>query len=147
MKFLILALLLVSSLAKAGITLDEKYLLPNVLYVNSGGTIGTISNNAINVVTRTNNGPKNFYITAFSIEGFFNVINASATRIGSCSLQVPAGTTVASFNLTNPTSSGIDRVIIAPATPIVVSSSFAISCQNLTTTATDWFVNYYGWEY
>ena len=147
MKYLVLAILLLSSLANAGITLDEKYLLPNVLYVNAGGTLGTSLTTATNIVSRTENGVSNFYINNFSIEGFYNQTNAVATKLGSCSLQVPVGTTVASFNLVNPTASGIDRIIVNPSTPIVVSKSFAISCQALTTTGTSWYVNYSGWEY
>lgn len=134
-------------MASAGINIAEKFLLPNVLYVNSGGTVGTIALTAKNIVTRTENGVNNFYLTSFTIEGFFNVINAVATRIGTCSLQVPIGTTVSKFNLINGTTSAIDRIVVTPETPIVVSNSFAISCANLTTTATNWFINFTGWEY
>ena len=147
MKSLIFAILLISSFANAGITLGEKFLLPNVLYVNSGGTVAIASVGALNVVSRTNTGAKNFYLNSFNIEGFFNVISASATKIGACSLQIPSGTTVATWNMTNPTTSEIDRMVVTPSTPITISSSFAISCSNLTTTPTNWFVNYNGWEY
>ncbi len=147
MKSLILAILLVSSFANAGISLGEKFLLPNATYINAGGTVGTAVVAAQNIVSRTETGGKNFYLNSFSMEGFFNIISASATKIGSCSLQIPTGTTVATFNLTNTTTSEIDRVVVTPETPIVVSSSFAISCSNLTTTGTSYFIDYNGWEY
>ncbi len=146
----LLGLLLIGSFASAGITLGEKFLLPNVLYVNSGATVATGAGGLLQgktVVSRTNTGVANFYLNSFTIEGFFNVVSASATRLGYCSLQIPAGTTVATYNFVNPTGSQVDRVVITPQSPIVVSSSFAVQCANSTTTTTNWGVTYNGWEY
>lgn len=149
MKLLTIVILLISCFSYAGIEVGEKFLLPNVTYVNGGATVasGAILNIGQNVLTRTNSGGKTFYLNSFTIEGFFNVVSASATWLGSCSLQIPIGTTVATFNLMNPTNSGVDRVVVNPTWPIVVTNSMGFNCVNKTATTTNWGANYNGWEY
>ena len=148
-QILVLCLFLIGSFASAGITLGEKFLLPNVLYVNAGATVATAGGllQGVTVVSRTEPGGKNFYLNSFTIEGFFSTPSATATLLGTCSLQIPAGTTVATFNLANPTTSQVDRIVVTPQSPIVVSSSFAFSCANKTATSVYWGATYNGWEY
>ena len=143
-----LSIFFVGSFAFAGIDLSTKFLLPGVNYVLTGATLSTtaINTGGQNVVTRSEDG-KTFYLNYLSIEGLFNVISASATQLGKCSLQVPTGTTVATFNLLNPTTSGEDRVILEPAYPIPITKSMAISCAPATATQTNWYINFNGFEY
>ncbi len=147
MKFLILSILLIGSIASAGISIDEKFLLPNVNYVAAGTTIYTASLLGKNMLTRTENGVSSFYLSSFTVEGFYTTISATAAKLGLCSLQIPIGTTIASFFLSNPTTSQVDRVVVTPRFPIVITTSFALSCQPVQSTSTQWGVTYTGWEY
>ena len=142
------SLFLMGSSAFAGIDLSTKFLLPGVNYVLTGATLSTSAGNpgGTNILTRSEDG-KTFYLSYFSVSGQFDTVSATATRLGSCSLQVPTGTTIATWFITNPTTSAADRVVVTPAYPIPVTSSMAISCAPLTATKTDWYVNFAGFEY
>lgn len=144
--FLLALLMLVSSIGLSAVPIDEKYALPNVSYVYAGSDVLTSTGASVQVLSRNSSFGKTFYIDSLIMEAAPTVISATGVHMGTCSLQVPAGTTVMTFNFNNSTASQIDRQVIQPSHPIAVPSSFAVSCFPASTTAEYWNINYVGFE-
>jgi hypothetical protein len=117
-----------------------------VSYVQTGADVITVAAGASTVLTRTTNTPKTFYLDLIDMEAAFNVISGTAVAIGTCSLQVPAGNTIMSWNFQNSTTSSIDRHFVQLSHAIAVPASFAISCNPKASTSSYWNVNYFGYE-
>ena len=138
--------LLFSGSAHAFVSIDEAFRLPNVGYVASGADVITASGSSVQILSRNTNSPKTFYLEGLYIEEAPNVISATGVHMGTCSLQIPSGTTVMTFNFNNSTNSQIDRQQFQPALPMVIPSSFAVSCYPQASTSEYWNVNYVGFE-
>ncbi len=151
MKILfILSLLLICSISY-GKSLEEKFMDPGVTYITSGKTVAfaqVVSGGSVLTSYNVSSNPGSvFNLNYISISGNLDVPSATATNLGSCSLQIPTGTTVAIWPFTNATTSSQSPMILAPKFPIPVTSSFAISCAPLVASKIDWYVNYGGWQY
>ncbi len=118
-----------------------------VVYVQSGADVITASGSSVSILSRTTNTPKTFYLDLIDMEAAFNTISATAIAMGTCSLQIPAGSTIMTWNFNNATTSQIDRHFFQTSHALAVPASFAISCTPKGSTSTYWNVNYSGVEY
>lgn len=91
---------------------------------------------------------KTFYITSFGIEARLTAASATVSTLGTCALEIPSGTSVASFQLVNPTNGAMDRVVLAPTEPISVNAGTAavIACDPGTATSTVFRGTFQGYE-
>ncbi len=118
-----------------------------VTYVQAGADVVTAAGSSVSILSRTTHTPQTFYLDTIDMEAALNTVSATAVRLGTCSLQIPSGTTVMSWNFQNPTNEAPDRHFVKLTHAIAVPSSFTISCYpNTNSASTYWNVNYFGYE-
>jgi hypothetical protein len=119
---------------------------PQNNYVGQTASLVTTGTAAQNLFSRTTTVGKTFFITYLEIEGYFTAVSATGVTLGTCSLQIPAGTTTATFSFQNPTNEALDRVVVPIPNPIPASASVAVSCAAHASTSTTWYTNVGGYE-
>ena len=119
---------------------------PNNNYVSATGKATTVSGANQNILTRNTTSGKTFFISYLEIEGFYTSVSSTGATIGTCSLEIPAGTSVATFSLQNPTNEAIDRIVIPMTVPLAAPTSAAVSCIPVGSTSTKWQSSIGGYE-
>lgn len=116
--------------------------------VFQAGSVNTAAKTHTNITTYTVSAGKTFYVSYMEVEGVLNTASATASSLGQCSLEIPSGTTVATFQLSNPTNGAVDRVVFSPAEPFYARAGqvVAVSCDPSSTSSTYWRTNFGGFE-
>jgi hypothetical protein len=113
------------------------------------GTLVTTANTADQViVTDTVTALKTYFVEYLSIEGELTVASATATILGTVSLELPSGIKVVSHRLVNPTSSAPDRVVYTFAEPIPIGAGSVVRvvCTPTAATSMTWTASLGGYE-
>lgn len=133
------------SIPALSVSLGSSVAKSQVMKTGITTTASVAHNQVLNYTTSTG---KTFYITYAEIEGRLSTVSGTAGLLANCALEIPQGTTVASFQLFNATHGAIDRVIIAPAEPIVATSGQIVTgaCDPAAATSTVFKVNFGGYE-
>lgn len=116
--------------------------------IGKTGLSNTSSTTRTEALAYTTTGGKTFYITYLDIEGKFLNASATAVGLGTCSLEIPRGTTIMTYNLMNPSHSAVDRIVVSPAEPLIATGGQVVvgSCIPAGSTVTTWQINFGGYE-
>ncbi len=116
--------------------------------IGKGGTLAAASTAYNEPLAYTTSAGKNLYITGYEIEASLSTVSATTVGLGYCSLQIPRGTTVATYRFVNASHGGMDRISISPAEPIAVQSlnTVVVSCLPSAATSVIWGGNIVGYQ-
>lgn len=126
----------------------QTWQVPNTYVVGRNGSTATSATTYTEVVQYGPTNGKNFYVNGFTIEAKLSTPSATVSSLGTCSLQIPRGTSVATFNLINPSTGAMERVDFMPHGPLFVKSGNSIvgSCTPQNSTSTVYNINLVGYE-
>lgn len=113
------------------------------------GTLVTAATTADQVIlTYTVTSGKTFFLCYFSQDVRLTAVSATASIIGTVSLETPAGTKVWTSTETNPTTSQTGQKVVAPSDPLPIPSGTVIRwvCTPAATTSMTWVANFGGYE-
>lgn len=117
-------------------------------FIGANSSVATASTAYAEPLSYTTTTGKTFYITQAVIEGRLNTASATVSLMGTCSLQIPRGTTVAKFSMVNPSHGAAERIIMTPAEPFFATSGqiTVLSCTPANATSTNWQGDLTGYE-
>jgi len=113
------------------------------------GTLVTTTTTADQVVaTYTVTSGVNFYPVSVSIVARLTAVSATASIMGTISLELPSGTKVSIFTWTNPTTSLVQPIVLALNGEVFLAggSVIRIVCTPAATTSMTWIGNVLGYE-
>lgn len=150
--WLCFALLLVSDIASAFVastavtlgTVDGK---TNVLKTGSLTTTAATADQV--VLTYTVTAGKTFYLQYLQLEGRLTVQSATASILGTLSLETPSGTKVITHTLLNHTIENVDRIPTSDFSepiPIAAGVVIRVVCTPTAVTSMLWIANFGGYE-
>ncbi len=119
----------------------------NVLKTGSLTTTTTTADQV--VLTYTVTTGKTLYLQYLSLDVRLTAVSATATVLGSISLETPSGTKVITHTTVNPTTSQVDRIhpySFSEPYPIASAVVVRVVCTPAIVTSTLWIANFGGYE-
>ena len=118
----------------------------NIMKTGSLTTTATTADQV--VLTYTVTAGKTFYLEYFEIEARLTALSATASILGTASLENPSGTKGHTSTFTNQTTSEVKRIVIPLAEPIPIATGTVIRvvCTPAAATSMLWIGNFGGYE-
>jgi len=100
------------------------------------------------VLTYTVTAGKTLYLSYLELSAVLTVLSATASILGTISLETPSGTKVLTERMQNGTTSAPDRIVMSFPDPIIVAAGVVIRvvCTPGAVTSTLWRANFGGFE-
>jgi hypothetical protein len=97
-------------------------------FVSAGSSTTTSSTTPVQIFSRNTTAGKTYFISNAQLQGFYGAVSATGATIGTCSLEIPAGTTVATWYFHNQTIENIDQKLISFNPPLAAPTSVSGAC-------------------
>lgn len=118
----------------------------NVLKTGQLTTTATTADQV--VLTYTVTAGKTLYITSYTVQARLTVLSATATILGTISLEIPSGTKVYTEDRINPTTAETPPTPTTPVEPIPVAAGTVVRfvCTPAAVTSMRWLASFAGYE-
>lgn len=113
------------------------------------GTLVTTATTADQVIlTYTVTAGKTFYVQYLEILARLTVLSATATILGTASLETPSGTKDITVSLVQPTTAEVQRhqYVFSEPIPVAAAAVIRVVCTPAAATSTTWVANFGGYE-
>jgi hypothetical protein len=100
------------------------------------------------ILTYTVTAGKTFWLEYYGYDTRLTVLSATASILGTASLELPSGTKVFTSTETNPTTSqtGMRIVTFSEPIPVTAGTVIRVVCTPAATTSMTWIANFGGYE-